>query len=824
MSLRELHITPSSSPEQTAAASAHVRQENALRSRAGSGRLVKRKPIAALVLALALAACNGGDDGGGSAPTPQPQPPVNSGTDGGGSAPTPQPQPPVNSGTDGGGSAPTPQPQPPVNSGTFGSYHLQSFAPLEEMVETLRKSLPYKFQKFIWQNRDGGSLNNSFYSHFALDSSRAIYAHAAGLTGADQTISIVDSGFRLDHETLAGKLIETGTMTAAEIVGDESDSYSHGTAVASVAAGDSSKMIGIAPDADLSLGFFDDDDTLADATERALREGAVAQNNSWGHPSSINATPEDFMQIFGHAHDAVHPINPYLAALDAYAAYGVVVFAVSNTRGIPKATLMEALPVLRPDLEAGWLAVGSAVPTFYTKNKIYTAEIISAGCLDAAPWCLVADGRWDMAHAAPFHIITSDGADCQGGPFSYCVRHGSSFAAPQVSGALALLAQAFPKLTPHQLRLRLLASADNGFFDHDDVMVLTDGVSPGVLHGYNDVYGHGFLNIRDALLPIGVTAMRAANGVMVDVGQPVILTAPALGDAVYQSLAGLGVAISDSLGAHFTMPGPALTAGASPDPLAPDMLARALTTDLERARLAPAGEAPSDPFIAFDGQTMGFASPGSDLHVSFLVPDDRGFESSYGVSLIRNLVSDGPLRIAAGLKFAHDGGNMIGFADANGDGLGADLAALHLGVSGDFDNGAFVALAFEAGIANLDAPPLVSNVSAVGFNTVGLSAGKRAVLEGDDRLTFGVSMPMAVTSGRATVLLPTSNSHGAAPTLTPVALDLSPGERQVDFSIAWQRLLAKNMEMKLELVHAANHGNIAGARDTAGILAIRYRF
>jgi subtilase-type serine protease len=43
------------------------------------------------------------------------------------------------------------------------------------------------------------------------------YAHAAGLTGAGQTIAISDAGFLISHETLAGKSI---TLGAAPGVGD----------------------------------------------------------------------------------------------------------------------------------------------------------------------------------------------------------------------------------------------------------------------------------------------------------------------------------------------------------------------------------------------------------------------------------------------------------------------------------------------------------------------------------------------------------------------------------------------------------------------------
>ena len=73
---------------------------------------------------------------------------------------------------------------------------------------------------------------------------------------------------------------------------------------------------------------------------------------------------------------------------------------------------------------------------------------------------------------------------------------GTSFAAPQVSGAIALLAQAFPNDTPQTWRDRLLASADNSMCTPFDGYVT---FSNGVKHGYNHEFGHGVIDIKSAL-------------------------------------------------------------------------------------------------------------------------------------------------------------------------------------------------------------------------------------------------------------------------------------------------------------------------------------
>ncbi|MDW4548879.1 S8 family peptidase [Defluviimonas sp. D31] len=334
----------------------------------------------------------------------------------------------------------------PGGAGTFGSYFVQSFDPYEAVATALRDTTArYLFQRTEWRF---SAAPGTTYSSYPLASSRAEYAHAVGLTGSGQTISIVDEGFRQTHDTIAGRIVATsGALPVAD----------HGTAVASVAAGSSTRMIGVAPGASLALGSSGSASALTASAYTALQRGAVAQNNSWGFP--VPATSASFDTVFGTTDGAA-----YLAALDAYAARGVVVFALSNDKTTTASELMEGLPALRSSLEPGWLAVGNATPAFDGAG-IQSARMQSASCLDTARWCLVADGSWNAATAASNS--------------SYSFTIGSSFAAPQVAGALALLAEAFPNLTPHQLRLRLLASADNGFLAPDGAVEL----APGFAHG-----------------------------------------------------------------------------------------------------------------------------------------------------------------------------------------------------------------------------------------------------------------------------------------------------------------------------------------------------
>ncbi len=672
---------------------------------------------------------------------------------------------------------------PLVDPNVLATGYVTDFAPYEAIAANLRTNI----SKYTIQLGNWGILGAPGVSSYPLASARAEYAHAVGLTGAGQIVQVVDGGFLQSHDVFQGKTIYTpgGGLGVAD----------HGTSVAAVATGNSPTMIGIAPGADLALGEFWSEASLAAATQQATALGAVAQNNSWGYVGTpINTN--SFNQVFGTTDGA-----SYLAALDAYAAQGVVVFAISNTYGDTTSGLMEALPKLRPSLEGGWLAVGNAAVT-YDANGITGAARVSAGCLDAARWCLMAEGRWQSA------VSTGNSA--------YAEVVGSSFAAPQVAGALALLAEAFPNLTPHDLRARLLASADNSFFTPTATVQLANGYS----HGYNSEFGHGFLDIRAALLPIGKMTMALPNGQSVSPNQPVMVAGAALGDAVQRSLGQVDVAITDALSGQFSMPGQFLAANASPRPLGDAALTQALRLDLGAARQAPVS-ALADPFAGFDGQSVELASLDGDLGANLLVPAIGGDTPSYGATLHTALADDGATKLELGLKLARDNGRLLGLG-AEGQG-GAGLASLSLGLSHDMGAGGFLSLTGEAGIADLGTAQGLSDVSQARFSSFDVTFGQRDLMTDGDKLAFGLSLPVAVTSGRAEAVLPVARGRSVA-SFEPVAIDLAPGSRQVDLSVSYQQPLAPGLELMTELVHSENYGNRAGARDTAGVLALQWRF
>ena len=158
----------------------------------------------------------------------------------------------------GGGSGTTIPAVTPGGNGTLGSYYVQDFTPWESIASGLRSSARFVLQQTTWHFVSNPGVE---YSSNPLAAARVEYAHAVGLTGKGQTIAVSDGGFNIRHEVFSGKTVTTTGPI---------DKDNHGTMVASVAAGKSNKMTGVAPGADLMVGSFDTQTLLAQTGMQAL--------------------------------------------------------------------------------------------------------------------------------------------------------------------------------------------------------------------------------------------------------------------------------------------------------------------------------------------------------------------------------------------------------------------------------------------------------------------------------------------------------------------------------------------------------------------------
>lgn len=314
-------------------------------------------------------------------------------------------------------------------------------------------------------------------AHLALTNARA--AQAAGFTGAGIRIGVVDSGVMRNHPALAGRVVANfnyvdprkNNLAVDDVVG-------HGTTVAQLAAGAATGQWpgGIAPGAQIvSARIINDERPTDDGSGQGnevtgglgmagihddlIRAGVRIMNNSWGglYWTRPNVTA-----------DIAAEYRPFIVGND-----GLVVFATGNeSRANPSD--MAALPsqpgvggsLPAADLERGWLAVAA----LDTANPDKLASYSNA-CGVAKNYCLVAPGT-----------VAFVGPNATASNLSYYYGSGTSYAAPLVSGAAALVWQAFPYFDNNLVRQTLLGTA-------------TDLGDPGP----DAVFGYGLLNVGKAV-------------------------------------------------------------------------------------------------------------------------------------------------------------------------------------------------------------------------------------------------------------------------------------------------------------------------------------
>lgn len=442
----------------------------------------------------------------------------------------------------GGGGSRAPEPTGPtapssqVFAGINRSYN-------EAVVQVLKSEQEYKnLSQYGTTSFSAGTTPSSQVHPLELTNVHKAYGY--GLSGAGESIAIFDAGFNTDEAFRAGSAFaEMQTKYAAgriSIPGNLlSSTSSHGNQVASIAAaGRDSQgynyylnatgqrypgfvgnafdllnhgMMGVAYNASLILNDVDSLNTLpllAEAVDAAAQQGAVVQNNSWGlsaqtgrpfNRARVLTLPGSLPEavVAGDRNAAYNWLadytgftasnwQDYLGALERFQNTGVVVTALQNDFFAREPSLMAALPQVVPDLKPAWIAVGN----IDSAGSGPSIARISAPCGATAPYCLVVDGT----------EVTGAGLNNAGGAspgYSYG-QTGTSFAAPQISGMVALLAEAFPSLTPKDLVTRLLATANNSFFTPTGERSFSAEIS----HGYNEEFGHGIPDLYAALQPI----------------------------------------------------------------------------------------------------------------------------------------------------------------------------------------------------------------------------------------------------------------------------------------------------------------------------------
>jgi subtilisin family serine protease len=448
--------------------------------------------IAALLLATSLAACGGGESAAPNNP-PAPQ------------APTPAPVPTP---------TPTPVPTPPP--------------PSPSAVE--------------------------FSKSGALAAINAQSAYDARLSGAGVLVAVIDSGLDYASPEFAGRIdarsgdmvreVKDGSGNVVSNAGrgtdaTRSDVRGHGTAVAGfiAAAKNDAGIQGVAYGATLLA-------LRADATPAAGSAISSAASNF----TSVDAINLSFVTA---ANAGAKVINLSLASTSSLATLDAGV--ANNTGYAPgRAAIGASDTVVVQGAGNNSAATPSDWVNWITSGPVAGKGII-VGAVDAANGNVIADFSVRAGSgAARDRFLVAPGVGLTGvAPTAFSTDsvdlfsgiNGTSYAAPIVSGAAALLRERWPTLTADKI-----------------VTILLDTATDLGAAGTDDIYGRGLLNLTRALQAQGAASVQTASGVTLSLGSVSNLTAAsltlpaALGDAGAGLAGRSGFTFLDGYGRDFAFP------------------------------------------------------------------------------------------------------------------------------------------------------------------------------------------------------------------------------------------------------------------------------
>ncbi len=259
------------------------------------------------------------------------------------------------------------------------------------------------------------------------------------ITGANQSIAIIDTGINASHPAFAGKTVYWKDVTN-ESYATARDISDHGTMCASIAAGNASDFKGIAPDANIAAikmfyldnGEANSENPEADAAISYLLTNAEAMrvkvaSLSWG----------DDNQSDGNDHLSLSTDRLVDAGITTVVAGGNLAGPLEHV----------------------------AAPG--TSRKVITVGALDQYNFRVASFSLpgpTVDGRIKPDIIAPGRDIL--GADANGN--GYRIGSGTSFATPIVAGLSALLQEKYPGLDHYQLKNLLCLTALECQFTNGD--------------------------------------------------------------------------------------------------------------------------------------------------------------------------------------------------------------------------------------------------------------------------------------------------------------------------------------------------------------------
>ena len=409
-----------------------------------------------------------------------------------------------------------------------------------------------------------------YSTQYGLGISNASSAYARGATGEGMIVGVVDSGLDDSHPEITPLKVQAGSYLNYSNYTPTTKQKRHGTAVSSIAIGkssdDGSPMHGVAFDAKVffiavQLGSAPEDydpvdlgdssgegapdysgvDNFYDQVFEVFINNSVdVVNNSFGFTGTINEYTE--AQLRTNFPNTIARISQS-GVLDANKT--LFVWAAGNTGQYADQGADYSSPDVFPgmayvlsELQGHSLAVVSV-------DEDGVISDFSSRCGVAKDFCLAAPGEGVVvAYATSMNDtgIFDATDDCVSNNSCYAVGGGTSYAAPFVSGGLALLAQHFNnQLGNTEILQRILMTADKSGIYADE-----------------SIYGQGLMDLDAASKPVGstmvATSMSLDENLYSVLSSSMSQVGSVAGDGLINAISNKGFVVFDQLGAPFNKP------------------------------------------------------------------------------------------------------------------------------------------------------------------------------------------------------------------------------------------------------------------------------
>lgn len=358
---------------------------------------------------------------------------------------------------------------------------------------------------------------------YAAGAVNAPVAWNSGLSGSGVGVAIIDSGI-YPHPDLRSAWGQSRVVYRQSFIGGgvQYDDYGHGTHVAGILAGNGSLssmpgslhvLRGVAPNANLlDLRVLDKNGMSADSTVIAAIQRAVQLKSKY-NVRVINLS-------LGRPIYEGCAWDPLCQAVEAAWRNGIVVVTAAGNSGrngyatvlapgnSPHAITVGCMKTMETyprsdDLIASYSSRGPTYIDLTVKPDVVAPGNLVVSLL--APGSTLA-GLYPANVVAPSYYTNSN----HSGPAQYFRLSGTSMATPVVSGAVALMLQKNPGLSPDTVKARLMKSATKSFPLYSTA---TDTTTGAMYVSTYDIFtvGAGYIDIHAALTSTDVAQKSAQS-------------------------------------------------------------------------------------------------------------------------------------------------------------------------------------------------------------------------------------------------------------------------------------------------------------------------